>query len=491
MTWLNRLPLRVRLVAGFALAMAVVLAGAGAFVVWRVEVALDARLDGDLAAQTTVVRDAATRSTPTAALAAAGNQGRDAQLLDGAGSVVAAGPGLTDQPSLLSAPQARAALRGAVRASRGTLFTDRGKRVRVLAVPVDGSAPGGARVAVSAVRLGQRDEALRELLAQLAVANLAALALASLVGYRLAAGALDPVERYRTQAERIAGGATGLRLDVPGNRRDEITRLGGTLNAMLEAQERAAQRQEQFVADASHDLRTPLSALTAEVELALRRPRSTVELTDALRRVGEDAERLTALADELLTLSALGSIAPAAEPVRVRDHLAAAATRAHAQLRDKMARTVAVEAPHALRVHADAALLARALGNLVDNAVRHGAGAITLGATPLTDSAGGGCLIYVHDQGPGIDPAFLPHAHERFRRDTTSRAGRGPGLGLAVVEAIAAAHHGQLRVCSGAAHHHVAGDPLAAQVACQHPGSGTTVSLVLPDVAAPIAAVLN
>ena len=479
MTWLNRLPLRVRLVAGFALAMAIVLTGAGAFVAWRVEVALDARLDEDLAAQTAAVRDAAARQAPAAALIAAGAQGRDAQLLDVAGSVVAAGSALAGRPSLLTAPQARAALGGPVRASRGNLLTDRRGRVRVLALPVASSPPGGVRVAVSAVRLDQRDEALRELLAQLVVANLAALTLASFVGYRLARGALDPVERYRTQAERIAGGATGLRLDIPGDHQDEITRLGGTLNAMLEAQEHAAERQQRFIADASHDLRTPLSALTAEVELALRRPRSAAELTDALARVGEDADRLTTLTDDLLTLGALDGAALAAESIRVRESLEAAAARARAQLHDGADRSVTIDAADELLVYADAALLARALGNLVDNAVRHGAGTITLGAAPFAAPTGTGCLIYVHDQGPGMEPAFIPHAAERFRRGTTSRTGPGTGLGLALVEAIAAAHHGQLRICSGAAHHHITAAANAAHVACRHPGSGTTTSLVL------------
>ena len=487
MTWLNRLPLRVRLIVGFALAMAVVLAAAAAFVVWRVEVALDARLDEDLAAQTAAVRDAAARQAPSAALISAGAQGRDAQLLDAAGRVVAAGSALTARSPLLTAAQAREALRRPVNASRGNLLTDRKGRVRVLALPVARSPEGGVRVAVSAVRLDQRDEALRELLAQLAVANLAALALASLVGYRLARGALDPVERYRTQAERITGGATGLRLEIPGDRHDEITRLGGTLNAMLEAQERAAERQQRFIADASHDLRTPLSALTAEVELALRRPRSAAELTDALARVGEDAERLRMLTDDLLTLGALDGTAVAVEPIRVREQLETAAARARAQLHDGADRSVTIDAPDELLVHADATLLARALGNLVDNAVRHGAGTITLGTRRFAPAAGPGCVIYVHDEGPDVDPAFLPHAAERFRRGAASRTGAGSGLGLALVEAITTAHHGQLRICSGTAHHHFAATPNAALVACRHPDFGTTISLVLPTPPTPAA----
>ncbi len=269
---LRRLPLRVRLVAGFVVAMIVVLIGAGAFVYWRVEYALDHRLDQDLQSQTSDLRQAATDQAPAAALASLRDQGRDAQLLTRDGSVLATGAGLAGGRPLLTASQTRQAARGELATERGHLFSSRGKHLRILALPVHGD-PAGA-VAVSAVRLDQRDEALRELLAQLAIANLLALAVASFVGYRLARAALDPVERYRAQAETIAQGATGVRLDVPTDSRDEISRLGTTLNAMLDAQERSAERQRQFIDDASHELRTPLTTLLAEIDVALRKPRS-------------------------------------------------------------------------------------------------------------------------------------------------------------------------------------------------------------------------
>lgn len=479
--WLARLPVRARLVVGFVLAMVVVLTGAGGFVFWRVQFALDKRLNEDLAAQTSDLRDAAREDAPSAALASLGGQARNTQLLAADGRVLASGLALPGRSTLLSAAQVRTAVTRDVEAAQGTMFSARGRHIRIRAVPVGSSAPGRAAVAVSAVRLDQRDEALRELLVQLGVANLIALALASGVGYRLARGALDPVERYRAQAERIAGGATGVRLDVPDGPRDEISRLGTTLNAMLAAQERAAERQQQFVDDASHELRTPLSALSAEVELALSRPRTAEQLQDALRLIAADTARLAALADELLTLGSLGSTTPTAEPVPVGDALGRAARRARAQLTDTPARVVLVDVPDGLRVRADLGLLDRALGNLVDNAVRHGAGAVTLSGAALDDQAVPGCVLRVHDHGTALRAAFLPHAAERFRRDAASRTGPGTGLGLSLVDAIVAAHRGQLRLCADGAHHlgYVADRRLAA-VVCRHPESGTTISVLLP-----------
>ncbi|MET7422458.1 HAMP domain-containing protein, partial [Dactylosporangium sp. NPDC005555] len=261
----RRLPVRVRLITGFAAAMLVVLTGAGAFVYVRVQFALDRGLDADLAAQSTAVTAAlhdGTLGPRNPAVVSGGLY----QILDPTGAILQASPGLTGRP-LLTAGQVAAARRTTVRTDRGTLLPMSAEPLRVLATPLSpDAAPAAGRPAIMvvAVRRDQRDEALRELIAQLTLANLAALAVASLVGYRLARAALDPVERYRVQAARIAGGATGVRLDVPAGD-DELTRLGGTLNDMLAALDTALQRERRFVSDASHELRTPLTLLAAEL----------------------------------------------------------------------------------------------------------------------------------------------------------------------------------------------------------------------------------
>jgi signal transduction histidine kinase len=488
---LSRLPLRGRLVAGFVGAMLVVLVAAGAFVFWRVQYALDHRLDQDLASQTSDLRQAARHAAPAAAVASLRDQGRDAQLLSADGAVLASGPGVPAGHRLLTPAQARRALRGEVQTGRGYLFSPRGRHLRILAAPVAG--PGPAAVAVTAVRLDQRDEALRELLAQLAIANFLALALASFVGYRLARAALDPVERYRIQAERITHGAAGVRLDVPQGPSDEVTRLGTTLNAMLDTQERAAQRQQQFIDDASHELRTPMSTLAAEIDLALRKPRTTDEYEATLRRLAIDTTQLIDLAEDLLRLGALGSTTHDARQLPAQEVLDAGARRARSQLSTGDRRVLVVCEPADLTVVADPELLQRALGNLVDNAVRYGAGDMTLSGRRVVDPVAA-VVLTVHDDGPGIPGDFLPHAAERFRQHATSRAGPGAGLGLALVDAIATAHHGQLRICSLGRHHRrPAAEPGLERIVCTHPANGTSVSFVVPatDRSTPAAVALR
>ncbi|QTJ71451.1 sensor histidine kinase (plasmid) [Rhodococcus sp. ZPP] len=126
-------------------------------------------------------------------------------------------------------------------------------------------------------------------------------------------------------------------------------------------------------------------------------------------------------------------------------------------------------------------MLGRALGNLADNAVRHGDGPITLTAAALDADPAPAVVLTVHDDGPGMPPAFLPHAAERFHRSDAARTRGGNGLGLALVDAITHAHHGQLRICANGAHHHQpAADPRWARHRCTHPTTGTTISLLLP-----------
>lgn len=458
---LRRLPLRFRLIAGFATAMLIVLAGAGAFVYLRVRYALDLRLNEDLSAQAGQLTTSLAHGGPPAVTTGTGYQ-----LLDADNHVVAAGAGLTGG-SLLNDGQLSTARAGTVRADRGPLFPIRADTLRLYAVPLHTAGAGHPVVALVAVRRDQRDEALRELIGQLALANLAALAIASYVGYRLTRAALAPVERYRTEAARIAGGATGLRLAVPERTDDEITRLGRTLNQMLAALESAVDRERQFVHDASHELRTPLTLISTEIELALRRPRSTAELEETLRNVAADADRLRELADTLLTVG----VQPSPAPGDTAD-LAALADEAAARY------------PHTGAEHhepavasGDAGRLRQVLTNLLDNAARHGRPPVTV----VTGRAGAAVYLRVHDAGPGMDPAFLAQATARFTRADDSRSTPGTGLGLAVVDAIVTAHHGELRICSNGTHH--LGEHLAGE--CTHTEPGTTIAVFLPAADVP------
>ncbi|WP_433306245.1 ATP-binding protein [Actinoplanes sp. CA-030573] len=499
------LPLRVRLVAGFAAAMLVVLTAAGAFVYLRVRYALDLRLNEDLAAQATLLdRSIAGGAVPALA------PGTEYQILDATGHVLAGSPGRTGA-SLLTAAQAARARTHPLHADRGDLFPIRPGTLRLYAIPLSpspgGGAPGtappgtaapgtaapgtaapgtaaprgavaGAAVAVVGTRRDQRDEALRELIGQLVLANLAALAVASLVGYRLTRAALAPVERYRAEATRIAAGATALRLEVPDRRDDELTRLGHTLNDMLAALDAALTRERRLVHDASHELRTPLTLISTEIELALRRPRPAGELEQTLRNLAADTDRLRRLADTLLVVGT-----PAA-PSTVDTDLAALAREVAVPFPG-----VTVDAVGPVVVRADPIRLRQVLTNLIDNAARHGAPPIqvtlrSLGAAGpgRADAAAGHgvAAVTVHDAGPGMDAEFLSHATERFTRADSARTTEGFGLGLSLAETIVLGCGGVLRLCSGAAHRHGEAMP---ELPCTHPGRGTTATVLLPTVA--------
>lgn len=282
---------------------------------------------------------------------------------------------------------------------------------------------------------GDRDEVLTTLLALMLVVGPLALLVATYAGYRLAGAALRPVESMRRQAAEISTATSGSRLPLP-ETRDEIHRLGETLNEMLERLDAGLQRERRFVGDASHELRTPLTLLKTELELALRRPRTPQELERAIRSAREEVERLIKLAEGLLVLDR--STEAALRPVQLdaRELLDAVARRFTAR---------AAEAERTIEVHGggtvygDRDRLEQALGSLVDNALTHGRGTIELEAAREGDSV----ALRVSDEGGGFSPDFLPHAFERFSRADPARTSGGAGLGLAIVDAVARAHGGR------------------------------------------------
>ncbi|MEU3518328.1 HAMP domain-containing sensor histidine kinase [Streptomyces sp. NPDC006654] len=429
--WFRRLPVVTRLVLAVAITMSLVLTGTAGLVYWRVRTALDQQLNDDL----TTYRHSLDQAVRAGTRLPPGPSGSLQQVLDAHGRVLTSSDSLSHQP-LLTPAELRAVTRGAtVRRDVGSLLPITPGTLRLQAKRV--TADRETRIVIAAVRRGHRDEALRELLAQLAVASGLTLIAASYVGYRTARAALRPVERYRTAAATLADGAQNLRLDVPADHDDEITRLGHTLNHMLDRLEEAAERERRFVADASHELRTPLSLLRAEVDVALHRPRSAGELTETLRSVDAEVQRLIDLSNALLDLEELGSTQNITRaPVELTD-LVDAAVAPHLRTAVLSGRTVTVDAAR-VTVDVDARWLRPAIGNLLDNALRHGQGAVHLTAT-VHDSR---LRLCVTDEGPGFSPEFLPRAFDRFARAEASRTSEGSGLGLAFVHAVAAAHGG-------------------------------------------------
>jgi signal transduction histidine kinase len=296
--------------------------------------------------------------------------------------------------------------------------------------------PSTNRVEIDA-RRRHRDEALHELLVQLAVAFTGTLAIAGAVGYRVAKAALDPVEQMRLRA-RSEPGNPAFRLPVP-DTHDELSRLAQTLNALLGEIEEGVAQQHQLVADASHELRTPLSQIVLQIDVALSKERSVPELREALERLGEDAGRLVRTANDLLLLARAdeGRLPLRVEEVELKE-LAISALRRVSALPAAQGRACEVEVPSGLRVRADPDHLARAMDNMLENSFRHGGGVITVRATESAEAV----TLHVLDEGGGWDEDFAEHAFDRFATASDGRAAKGAGLGLAIVAAIAAAHDG-------------------------------------------------
>jgi signal transduction histidine kinase len=267
----------------------------------------------------------------------------------------------------------------------------------------------------------------------------------------------------RRRAGEISADTPDRRLPLP-HAHDEVYRLGETLNEMLDRLDEGLARERRFVADASHELRTPLATLRAELELATRRPRSQSELEEALRSASEEVERLVRLAEDLLVLARAdeGKLVLRAAPFVVLDALEAVAARSESRAA-VASRSVEVSAPADLTLTGDRQRLEQAVGNLVDNALRHGAGAIRLDAR----TENGLVALAVSDEGAGFPVEFLPHAFERFSRADASRTGGGVGLGLAIVDAVARAHDG-------------------VATAANRDGAGAIVTIVVPAHGRPV-----
>ncbi len=478
---LARIPLRHRLVAGFAATIVVLLAGANGFVYWRVQFALDRSLDGSLTGAASALAPMVTPSGSLPADSATLTRIDGFQVLDSSGRVLDHDARLGRAPAL-SGALLRRALREPVRRDIGELLPAARRPLRLYATPVRFPSSARRLVLVVALKRDQHDEALRELVAQLTAAGLAALVLTAVVGDLLARAALRPVETYRRSASAITAGNTALRLEVPPERDDEITRLGHTLNSMLDALSAALEHERRFVNDASHELRTPLTLLTSRVQLVLRRRRTVEEHEAALAEISEDLTRLTRMADDLLDLSSAqlraradaghGDLAAVA-----RNVTQARTTLAPAETFYSAAGAVSVEAKGPVPVDVDPVTLGRLLDNLLDNAALHGAAPVTV----RVDAVDGWARLVVADHGGGMPPGLLATATERFARATEARSRPGSGLGLSLVATTLACAGGQLRLCFGG-HHRATGVPVP--VRCTH-GDEMTVTVLLPrsDVA--------
>jgi two-component system, OmpR family, sensor kinase len=435
---MKRLPIRLRVAAAFAAAMAVVLAGTGLFVYARLGDDLSRALDQDLRLRAQDL-SALVRSGHGSLRREAGSgrlveRGESfAQLVGPDGRVVDATPPLGGR-SLIRPRELHAALRRA-RFVDVPSVPGLDEPARLLAVPVRG------RVLVVGATRENRAEALRNLRTELLIAGPLALLVATGLGYLLAGTGLRAVEAMRRRAAEISADRPGERLPLPGTR-DELDRLGATLNEMLARLEAAIERERDFVAEAGHELRTPLALLRAELDFALHHAESEEELRDALREASAETDRLVQLAGDLLLIASAdrGKLRLREERVFARELLESVDNRFAWRAREA-GRPLEIDAPAGLRLTGDRVRLEQALGNLVENALRHGHGAVRLEARAVD----GHVELHVRDEGAGLPPELVPRAFQRFSRLDESRVGGGAGLGLAIVDAIAEAHGGSAR----------------------------------------------
>jgi signal transduction histidine kinase len=269
-------------------------------------------------------------------------------------------------------------------------------------------------------------------------------ALVALVGvltWVVTGRALRPVESIRREVEVIGAEDLHRRVPEPSNE-DEIGRLARTMNAMLVRLEAATDQQRQFVADASHELRSPLTGIRAQLEVDLEHP----ELADwqsTERDVLAEAIRMQRLVDDLLTIAVIDASALDAEhraPVDL-DEIVLAETRRLQTRRDLVIDTHEVSGA---QVEGNADQLVRVVHNLLDNAARHARSSINVSLAESSNEI----TLRVADDGPGIAECDRARIFERFARldDARGRDGGGAGLGLAIVHDVVVAHGGSVTV---------------------------------------------
>ncbi len=437
MTW-TRLGVRGRITLAATIAVAIVLALAGVALVVLLQRDLLAGVD---ASARTRAQDIAGFSNGTlpSVLPAAQDDASVVQVLDSSGRVLAASGNIEGESALVRPNPAQ---RGLQISTLSGLPIGSGERFRVLQETT--GLPAARRTIVVALSLAPVEKAVRSERSLLFQVLPAALLLTALVTWLGVGRALAPVERIRRGVAAIGGGDLSERVPLPASR-DEVHRLAETMNSMLDRLEASAGRQRRFVADASHELRSPLANMQASLEVALAR-----QDLDLWQETGQDLQgeydRMQHLVEDLLLLARLDGRLPLAhDEVDLDDvvHDEAEHLRRHGSV------AVHVLPLPALRIRGDGARLAQVVRNLADNAARHGATTVTLSLRRDGDWA----VVRVADDGPGVPAEHQDRIFERFTRLDQARArdSGGSGLGLAISREIAQAHGGSLTLLVGAA----------------------------------------
>ena len=444
---MGRLPIRVRLTAWYTAILVVVLTLLGAYLVQRLRTDLTRDVDQSLSSRATQIaasfradgRTGEFAEVTNSALAGLPGGDSGAQLLSGTGSIVDSSDDRIAGQPMISFAQLPGVLAGhplVVTTSLGTPPAP----FRLLARAV--TDRGQPRVLVLATSLAGADAAVHRLLVILLTGGPIALLVAGATGWWVAGLALRPVAAVTDRARRISVHRLDERVPVP-KVADEVGRLAQTFNAMLDRLEAGVDAQRRLIADASHDLRTPLAVMRSELDVALAAGDLAPDAVEVLASTAEEVGRMTRMVDNLLALARAdqGGLDLLVRPVDLRDVAEATADQLRPLADAKgLALEVTGTAPV---VDADRERLGQVVTNLVDNAVKYTArGSVRLHAWQNGTEAG----ITVTDTGPGIPGDELTKVFARFYRTDTARgrAVDGSGLGLAIAQENARLHGGRI-----------------------------------------------
>ncbi len=429
---------RLRLTLWYVAVLAVIIVGLSLGAYFTLRTSLSANLNDSLRTRAHLMQaviDYSNNGAPTLADTVSASDPSFARIVDPSGRVL-----YQHNASFGTVPVDRSAIAASV---QGSAHIDNfsAQELRTISVPL---SQGGRVVGVLQVGESTRDlnSTLNTLAIVLGVGAALALVAASAGGWWLSSRALRPIDVITNTARDISEHdlSRRLRLDLPD---DEFGRLARTFDEMIARLEAAFERQRQFTADASHELRTPVTVVKGQVEVALQRPRSPEAYRQTLRAVNEQVDRMTRMIRGLLLLarSDVGALPLRRELVdppellqNVYDQLAPAAAAKALVLR--------VECEGAMPIDGDEDLLLNLLLNLADNAVKYTAtGEVVLGCR----CDGEHVHLFVRDTGPGIPEQDRARIFERFHRVDSARGMAGGfGLGLGIARWIAEAHGGRL-----------------------------------------------
>jgi two-component system sensor histidine kinase MprB len=307
--------------------------------------------------------------------------------------------------------------------------TVKGTHLRVITV-----GAGSLGAVVIALPLTQVDHELNEILILLAIVGLAGIAIAAVLGALVARTALVPVARFTRRAEVLSDTLDlSQRLQVTGH--DEIARLAASFNRTLDVLERSVQAQRHLVADASHELRTPIATLRGNIQILRDAGRLPVEDQVSLQEdIIEELDELTSLVSDVVELARETKTEPATDAVHLDEIVEYAVRRT--RRRGEVSLQVSLE-PTVISGEADR--INRAVSNLLDNARKWSPPNGTVEVN-LCDG-----VLSVRDHGPGFEESDLPFVFDRFYRADRARKLPGSGLGLAIVRQAAEAHGGYVK----------------------------------------------